>query len=48
MLAEDIKKKKLNYLTCNQGELHEGEQLNYVWIDSKNVQTTLMCPVCKT
>jgi hypothetical protein len=47
-MSEDIKKRKLNYLYCNQGDLHEGEQLNYVFLDSKVPSTVLMCPVCKT
>ncbi len=48
MSSEEIKKRKLNYLNCNFGELHEGEQLNYVCIENKCKEIGLICPVCKT
>jgi hypothetical protein len=34
-MAQDIKTKRLKYLECLSGEMHEGEVLNFICIDPK-------------
>ena len=42
-----IKKSKLSYLKCTSGELHEGESLTLVCVESKCQKKGLICPVCR-
>ncbi len=42
-----IKNKKLKYLECNIGDLHEGETLNLVCIDAKCLNNGIICSVCR-
>ncbi|CAK66025.1 unnamed protein product (macronuclear) [Paramecium tetraurelia] len=47
-MSEDIKTRALNYLNCPLGDMHEGEQLNFVCIDSTCKEMGLICPVCRS
>lgn len=45
--SDYIKKSKIHYLKCDEGELHQGEVLNFVCVDSKCSKKGLICPVCR-
>lgn len=47
-MAEDIKTRAINYLNCTLGDMHEGEQLNFVCLDSNCKEIGLICPVCRS
>lgn len=47
-VGEDfVKKSKVHYLHCKKGNLHSGELLTLVCVDSKCTNRGLVCPVCR-
>ncbi|CAD8056824.1 unnamed protein product [Paramecium primaurelia] len=47
-MSEDIKSRVMNYLNCPYGDMHEGEQLNFVCLETTCKEMGLICPVCRT
>jgi hypothetical protein len=47
MIGGDIKKMSLSYAKCPAGDLHTGEILSLVCVDSKCQKRGLICPICK-
>ncbi|CAD8050421.1 unnamed protein product [Paramecium primaurelia] len=47
-MSEDIKTRPINYLNCTFGDMHEGEQLNFVCLDTTCKEMGLICPVCRS
>lgn len=47
MMGEDIKKISLSYAKCPAGDLHTGEILSLVCVDTKCQKRGLICPICK-
>ncbi|CAD8151192.1 unnamed protein product [Paramecium octaurelia] len=47
-MSEDIKTRAINYLNCTLGDMHEGEQLNFVCLDTTCKEMGLICPVCRS
>lgn len=47
-VGEDfIKKSKVRYMKCKQGDLHDGELLTVVCVDATCNRRGLICPVCR-
>ena len=45
---EDLLKQcKLRYLECQKGKLHDGEQLNFICVDSICKDSGLICSICR-
>jgi hypothetical protein len=42
-----IKKSRISYLKCTEGDLHEGEQMTLVCVEVKCTKKGLICPVCR-
>ncbi|CAK75657.1 unnamed protein product (macronuclear) [Paramecium tetraurelia] len=47
-MSEDIKSRVMNYFNCPLGDIHEGEQLNFVCLEANCKEMGLICPVCRT
>jgi hypothetical protein len=47
MIGGDIKKISLSYAKCPAGDLHTGEILSLVCVDTKCQKRGLICPICK-
>lgn len=43
-----IKKVKVKYLKCKKGDMHDGEILNFICIDTACKAKGLICPVCQS
>ncbi|CAD8062816.1 unnamed protein product [Paramecium sonneborni] len=46
-MSEDVKSKVMNYLNCPLGDMHEGEQLNFVCLETTCKEIGLICPICR-
>lgn len=45
-MEKTIQGKKITYLNCDKGDLHEGEALNYICLDNKCTDKGIMCSIC--
>lgn len=46
-LQGSIKKLNLHYAKCSQGDLHTGEVMNMICVDSGCARKGLICPICR-
>lgn len=45
--SETIKNKKIKYFECEEGDLHQGELLNYITVDPTLFSNGIICGICK-
>lgn len=46
-MEEAIKTAQIRYLECEKGCLHEGEQLNFICVDSGCKEAGIICSICR-